>query len=121
MRQRCENTGSIAGVLFGTHRTPVGHVDEYFPCLRDEIVTRSSLDMSHKSDAAGIVLELRIVEMLFARSDRALHEHSFRTKTRAQSICNFRARLVDKRISRYNVSFYIVTAPTDEIVRPTSW
>ena len=60
-------TGSVTRVCFTTASTAVVHIDEHGERLPDDFVRSIALHLAYKSDAAGIVLKLGIVEALFLR------------------------------------------------------
>src|SRR5262249_9141401 len=57
-----EDAGAVAGVGFAAARAPVQQVDEDLQGLTDYRVRAPSINLNDKPDAAGVVLEVGVVE-----------------------------------------------------------
>ena len=62
-----EHAGAVAGVGLGTAGAAVIEIHEDLQALLHDLVGLAALDVDDEADAAGVVLELRIVETLLRR------------------------------------------------------
>ena len=62
-----QNAGAVAGVFFTAARAPVIEILQHRERLLDDLVGLFTFDMNHEADAAGVVLETRIIQPLFRR------------------------------------------------------
>jgi hypothetical protein len=69
VRHLDQDARAVAGQRVATRGAPVHEVPEDLDPLLDDVVRGLTLDVGHETGAAGIVLELRIVEA-FARRIR---------------------------------------------------
>jgi hypothetical protein len=67
VRQGGQDAGTVAGILFGTARTPVIHATKQVVGILDNLVTALALDVGNKANAAAVVFLPRIVEALRLR------------------------------------------------------
>ena len=67
MRDLDENARPIARIGIAPAGSTMSEVDQNLDSLEDDVVAFLAGDISHESDAAGIVLKLRVIETLRAR------------------------------------------------------
>ena len=71
VRRLDENARAVAGIGLATARATVIQVQQDLQRLLNDGMGLPPLDVHHEADAAGLVLELRIVKPLFARGGPA--------------------------------------------------
>jgi hypothetical protein len=67
MRDLDQKSGTVSGLRIATASTAMRQINEYLNALQDDIVGFLSFDVGDKSDAAVIMLLLRMVESLSVR------------------------------------------------------
>ena len=67
MRHLQQNAGAVAGVFFAAARAAVIEILQHRQRLLDDLVGLFTFDMNDEADAAGVVLETRIIKPLFRR------------------------------------------------------
>ena len=67
MRHLQQNAGAVAGVFFTAARAAMIEILQHRERLLDDLVGLFTFDIDHEADAAGVVLETRIVQPLFRR------------------------------------------------------
>src|SRR2546430_2203078 len=70
MRRLDKNARTIAGVGLATARAPVVEIEEHLEGLADNVVRFLAFDIDDETDAAGFMLELRVVQALLWRRTR---------------------------------------------------
>ncbi len=68
VRSLDEDACAVAGIGFATASAAVVQVQQHLHCLLDDGMGLLALDVHHEADPARVVLELRIVQALLARS-----------------------------------------------------
>jgi hypothetical protein len=67
VRRLYENTRAVTGIGLATTRAAVIEIQQNLKCLTDDLVRLYPLDIDNETNAAGFVLELRIIQALFGR------------------------------------------------------
>ena len=67
VRQLDQNAGAVAGIGLATAGAAVVQVQQHLQGLLNDGVGLPALDVDHEAHAAGLVLELRIVQALLGR------------------------------------------------------
>ena len=67
MRHLDENARAVAGVRLATARAAMIEVHQNLQGVADQLVRLFALHVDDKAQAAGVVLELRVVKSLFRR------------------------------------------------------
>ena len=62
-----EDASAITGIGFAANRTTVVKIDQNFQGVRHQLMGFLSLHVDDESEAARVVLELRIIQPLFQR------------------------------------------------------
>ncbi len=73
VRRLEEDPGAVPRVLLRSGGAAVLQVEEHLQRLQHDVVRGASLDVGHESEAAGIVLQRRIVEPLLGRRSCVCH------------------------------------------------
>ena len=68
-----ENAGAITGVHLATARAAVVEIQKNCQRLGDDFVGLPAFDIDHKTHAASIMLELRVIQALFGRQSVFVH------------------------------------------------
>jgi hypothetical protein len=76
VRQLQEESRAISGIRITSTATSVVHVAAHFEDAEDEIVAALALEMTEKSDSAGIVFILGAVEALGLGMSGDIHRWS---------------------------------------------
>ena len=95
VRHLDHDPGAIAGVRLGAARSAMGQVGQDGQRLFENLVRLFPVDIDHHAHAAGIVLELRIVQTLFGRQASPLPTRFARCLTHGFFLC-FAKRVPDE-------------------------
>src|SRR5262245_16392543 len=77
MRNLQQHPGSVAGQWIASTGAAMRQIVEHLQALEHDLVRALALDIDHKSDAAGVVFVLRIVQTLcLGDCAEDLHRHA---------------------------------------------
>ena len=70
LRQSDQNTGAIPGVRLATTTTAVLHIHQHLQCIEHILMARQTLQISHKPNAAAVLLVSRVIQTLLLRQSK---------------------------------------------------
>ena len=88
VRHLHQDAGAVAGILLAAASAAVIEIFQYRERLLDDFVRFFAFDINDETDAAGIMLEARIVETLFFRPTRLIHRVTLHEITKHSTLKN---------------------------------